>query len=348
MKRRFLCVLLFCLLLNLSACQGPAVSELIGDAKELIHLTGEHPLPTPSSGAPAPDVSTQPEAETSPEPTEEVSEAPTPSPAATGLLSSLPPLEAALMTPTPSSPTPGPTLSPTPSASASPKPSASPKASPTPGPSPSASASAAPSASPSATPKASAKESASPSPSPSATPSPTPKITITPVPTFTPYPDSMMAPIPQGVVYWTPSPTPEPTPTPEKPPEPTPEPTPVPANPKGNDIVAFALQYEGYNYLYGGKDPETGFDCSGFVWYVYQHFGVELNRTAAGQALNGEHVEVDAVQPGDILCFSSGGSWFGHAGIYVGDGMYIHAMDSSHGFRSWPSSMNCFTRSTSP
>ena len=140
-----------------------------------------------------------------------------------------------------------------------------------------------------------------------------------------------MAPIPQGVVYWTPSPTPEPTPTPEKPPEPTPEPTPVPANPKGNDIVAFALQYEGYNYLYGGKDPETGFDCSGFVWYVYQHFGVELNRTAAGQALNGEHVEVDAVQPGDILCFSSGGSWFGHAGIYVGDGMYIHAMDSSHG-----------------
>ena len=151
------------------------------------------------------------------------------------------------------------------------------------------------------------------------------------VPTFTPYPDSMMAPIPQGKVYWTPSPTPEPTPTPEKPPEPTPEPTPVPANPKGPDIVAFALQFEGCNYLYGGKSPETGFDCSGLVWYVYDHFGVELNRTAAGQALNGEHVELDAVQPGDILCFSNGGSWFGHAGIYVGDGNYIHAMDSSHG-----------------
>ncbi len=64
---------------------------------------------------------------------------------------------------------------------------------------------------------------------------------------------------------------------------------------------------------------------------MYDHFGVELNRTAAGQALNGEHVELDAVQPGDILCFSNGGSWFGHAGIYVGDGNYIHAMDSSHG-----------------
>ena len=311
MKRRLLCVLLICLTLSLCACQGPAVSELIDDAKNLIHLTGEHPLPTPAaSDVPQEPDAPPPAATNEPSPTPAAAES---APAASPAEREWPDLstELVIQTPTPETPSP--------SSDASAKPAASPAASPK--------ASQKPSPSPSATPKASAKPSASPSPSPS----PSPKITFTPVPTFTPYPDSMMAPIPQGVVYWTPSPTPLPTPTPEKPPEPTPEPTPVPSNPQGPDIVAFALQFEGCNYLYGGKSPETGFDCSGLVWYVYDHFGIELNRTAAGQALNGEHVELDAVQPGDILCFSNGGSWFGHAGIYVGDGIYIHAMDSSHG-----------------
>ena len=105
-----------------------------------------------------------------------------------------------------------------------------------------------------------------------------------------------------------------------------PTPSPVPLNPLGQDIADYALEFYGCDYRYGGKSPETGFDCSGLVWYVYDHFGIPLNRTAADQAKNGEHVPPDQIAPGDILLFYRG-SWIGHAGIYLGDGEYIHAAD---------------------
>ena len=54
--------------------------------------------------------------------------------------------------------------------------------------------------------------------------------------------------------------------------------------PEADALVEFALQYVGYNYIWGGKDPSTGFDCSGFVWYVYTHNGYEdIGRTATDQ-----------------------------------------------------------------
>ena len=116
---------------------------------------------------------------------------------------------------------------------------------------------------------------------------------------------------------------------------PTPAPTPVPTNSPtyatGIKVAKFALQYVGYNYLYGGKDPETGFDCSGLVYYTYGCFGYQLDRTAAAQAQNGEHVELDALEPGDILCFYNGGSWIGHVGIYIGGGEYVHAQNEATG-----------------
>lgn len=126
-----------------------------------------------------------------------------------------------------------------------------------------------------------------------------------------------------------PSPTPVPTPIP------TLNPTPAPTEPpyEGELIAEYALQYDGYDYLYGGKDPETGFDCSGLVFYVYRQFGYRLNRVAEDQAKNGEEVEsLDDLLPGDVLCFSwITGSYINHAGIYIGDGCFIHAMDSEHG-----------------
>ena len=97
----------------------------------------------------------------------------------------------------------------------------------------------------------------------------------------------------------------------------------------GRQIADYALQYVGYNYSWGGKDPSTGFDCSGLVWYVYQQFGYTLNRVAADQALNGVHV--DQLQPGDVLCFYSGSSYIGHSGIYIGDGKFVHAANSATG-----------------
>ena len=105
-----------------------------------------------------------------------------------------------------------------------------------------------------------------------------------------------------------------------------PTPSPVPLNPLGQEIADYALEFLGYEYRYGGKSPETGFDCSGLVWYVYGHFGIPLNRTAADQAKNGVPVPAGEIAPGDIILFYRGG-WIGHAGICLGDGQYVHAMD---------------------
>ena len=99
----------------------------------------------------------------------------------------------------------------------------------------------------------------------------------------------------------------------------------------GREVADFALQYVGYPYSWGGKDPSTGFDCSGFVYYVYQHFGYTLNRVAAEQARNGTHVDPANMQAGDVICFYSGDSYIGHVGIYIGNNMFVHAATSTTG-----------------
>ena len=99
---------------------------------------------------------------------------------------------------------------------------------------------------------------------------------------------------------------------------------------KGMQIAQYAVQFVGCPYSWGGKDP-SGFDCSGLVYYVYQHFGITLNRVAQEQATNGVHVDPSDLQPGDILCFYSGSSYIGHSGIYIGYGMFVHAQNSATG-----------------
>lgn len=106
---------------------------------------------------------------------------------------------------------------------------------------------------------------------------------------------------------------------------------PVPSTVTGNDVVNYALGFVGCKYSWGGTSPDTGFDCSGFVQYVYQHFGIQLNRVAADQASNGTHVDADSLQPGDILCFYTGASYIGHVGIYIGGGKFVHAATSTTG-----------------
>jgi cell wall-associated NlpC family hydrolase len=98
----------------------------------------------------------------------------------------------------------------------------------------------------------------------------------------------------------------------------------------GSQIADYACQFVGHRYIWGGTSPD-GFDCSGLVYYVYKQFGYTLNRIAADQAMNGVHVDASQLQPGDILCFYSGGSYIGHVGIYIGDGKFVHAANSATG-----------------
>lgn len=99
----------------------------------------------------------------------------------------------------------------------------------------------------------------------------------------------------------------------------------------GQDIVNFAGRFLGYKYRWGGTSPDTGFDCSGFVYYVFKNFGITVNRVASDQAANGVHVDAGSIQPGDILCFYSGSSYIGHVGIYIGNNKFIHASNSTTG-----------------
>ena len=99
----------------------------------------------------------------------------------------------------------------------------------------------------------------------------------------------------------------------------------------GKEIAAYALQYEGTPYKWGGKSPETGFDCSGFVQYIFGQFGFQTSRVANDALSDGVHVDPDDLQPGDLLCFYSGNNYVGHLGIYVGDDLFIHAANSDLG-----------------
>lgn len=94
----------------------------------------------------------------------------------------------------------------------------------------------------------------------------------------------------------------------------------------GLEIVAYAEGFLGTPYVYGGNGPNS-FDCSGFVKYVFSHFGYSINRTASTQLKNGAAVEKSELQPGDIVFFKNKGDSHAasHVGIYVGGETFIHA-----------------------
>lgn len=97
---------------------------------------------------------------------------------------------------------------------------------------------------------------------------------------------------------------------------------------KGAEVLAYAMQFKGSKYVYGGASP-SGFDCSGFTYYVYKHFGITLSRTAAGQySNNGTSVSKKELKPGDLVMFCNP---VNHVGIYAGGGKMIHAANPSRG-----------------
>jgi peptidoglycan DL-endopeptidase CwlO len=102
----------------------------------------------------------------------------------------------------------------------------------------------------------------------------------------------------------------------------SPQPAPVYAPPpsKYGGVVGIAMQYLGIPYVYGGSTP-SGFDCSGFVMYVFNQIGVSLPHNAAAQYGYGMPVSRDQLQAGDLVFFNG----LGHVGIYIGGGQFIHS-----------------------
>ncbi len=99
-------------------------------------------------------------------------------------------------------------------------------------------------------------------------------------------------------------------------------------------IVDYAATLLGCKYVYGGTTP-SGFDCSGYVRYVFNHFGVSLPRTSSSQYANSVHIKKADLNVGDLVFFTQtrGSSKVGHVGIYVGGGQFIHAASPGKGVR---------------
>lgn len=100
----------------------------------------------------------------------------------------------------------------------------------------------------------------------------------------------------------------------------------VSASTKANQIISFGMRYKGTPYKFGAASGQTrNFDCSSFTQYVYGHYGIHLNRTAASQAKQGTYVSRNNWKRGDLLFFKvPGRSGIGHVGIYLGNNQMLH------------------------
>jgi cell wall-associated NlpC family hydrolase/uncharacterized protein (DUF433 family) len=127
---------------------------------------------------------------------------------------------------------------------------------------------------------------------------------------------------------------PKPAPQPAAP---APKPAPAPAAPvlasggSGDTVVANAMKFLGYRYVFGGTSP-AGFDCSGFVYYIHNHSGAPVGRGMWQQYNGGAHIPMSALQPGDTVFFANTYMpGLSHDGIYIGGGQFIHASDERTG-----------------
>lgn len=98
-------------------------------------------------------------------------------------------------------------------------------------------------------------------------------------------------------------------------------------------VLATGHQYLGERYVYGGAKPAAGFDCSGFVQYVFGQHGINLPRTSRQQSTAGRALPETrtALRPGDLMLFSSKGLGVDHVAIYAGDNRIIHSSAGAGG-----------------
>lgn len=98
------------------------------------------------------------------------------------------------------------------------------------------------------------------------------------------------------------------------------------------DIIDYAMKFLGGKYVWGGEDPNTGADCSGFVRYVYRNVtGIKLPRTSYTQCYSGTEISTTAMQPGDLIFYADAKGTVGHVTMYIGDGLIVHAASTKSG-----------------
>lgn len=108
----------------------------------------------------------------------------------------------------------------------------------------------------------------------------------------------------------------------------------APLSTQRQDVVMQAMALLDRNYVYNGKKLHTGFDCSGFVSFVYKEStGVELRGSAADIAGKTRPIPATTATPGDLVFFNTLGSPNSHVGIYIGSGKFIHAANERTGVR---------------
>ena len=100
---------------------------------------------------------------------------------------------------------------------------------------------------------------------------------------------------------------------------------------KRQEVVDFALQFEGNPYVYGGTSLTNGADCSGFVMSVFANFGYSLPRVAAAQCEASTRKDISQLEPGDLVFYGSGS--IDHVALYIGDGKIIHASGAATGIK---------------
>ena len=98
---------------------------------------------------------------------------------------------------------------------------------------------------------------------------------------------------------------------------------------KGIEVTLFALGLIDTGYLFGGKNPEAGLDCSGMVSFIYDKAaGLEVRGSAADIARRGQSIARDDLRPGDLVFFNTLGRSFSHVGVYIGNDRFVHAPSS--------------------
>jgi len=103
---------------------------------------------------------------------------------------------------------------------------------------------------------------------------------------------------------------------------------------QAREVLLNALSLTGIRYRYGGNSPETGFDCSGFVRYVYQQAAnLSLPHSARAISQLGKTIPKHELKPGDLVFFNTLKSAFSHVGIYIGNNRFIHSPSSGGGVR---------------
>lgn len=105
-------------------------------------------------------------------------------------------------------------------------------------------------------------------------------------------------------------------------------------NVSGDTLVAYALQFVGNPYVWGGNSLTNGCDCSGFVHEVYEYFGYNLVRHSTSFLKEGVAVSLDEIQAGDIVVYYPNSSGVGHVAIYIGNGKIVEAQSTKAGITS--------------